>query len=138
MYGEIPSELFLLRNLSNVYLFKNRFSGPIPLQIESLNMIEIDLAMNNLNGTIPEDFGKWTKLELLNLFSNKLYGKIPQSIGLIPSLTNFRVLNNKLSGILPPEIGLHSKLEAFEISDNQFTENLVPLLANYPFYCTQV
>ncbi|KAL2517717.1 Protein kinase family protein with leucine-rich repeat domain [Abeliophyllum distichum] len=124
MYGEIPSGLFLLRNLSNVYLFKNRFSGPIPSQIESLNMIEIDLAMNNLNGTIPEDFGKWTKLELLNLFSNKLYGEIPQSIGLIPSLTNFRVFNNKLSGILPPEIGLHSKLEAFEVSDNQFTGNL--------------
>ncbi|KAK4490979.1 hypothetical protein RD792_001700 [Penstemon davidsonii] len=124
MEGEIPSGLFLLKNLSEVYLYKNRFSGSIPPVIESLNMVEVDLAMNNLTGRIPEDFGKLEKLELLNLFSNNLYGEVPPSIGLIQSLKNFRVFKNDLSGILPPQMGNHSNLEAFEVSDNRFTGNL--------------
>ncbi|KAL0327526.1 UNVERIFIED_CONTAM: Receptor-like protein kinase [Sesamum angustifolium] len=124
MEGEIPGGLFLLKNLSRVYLYKNRFSGSIPQVIESLNMVEIDLAMNSLTGRIPEDIGKLDKLELLNLFANKLYGEVPPSIGLIPSLTNFRVFKNSLNGTLPPEMGNHSKLEAFEVSDNHFTGNL--------------
>ncbi|KAI3454104.1 hypothetical protein Pfo_010767 [Paulownia fortunei] len=124
MEGAIPSGLFLLKNLSKVYLYKNRFSGSIPHVIESLDMVEVDLSMNNLTGRIPEDFGKLENLELLNLFANKLYGEVSPSIGLIPSLKNFRVFRNNLSGILPPEMGIHSKLEAFEVSDNHFIGNL--------------
>ncbi|KAL8504043.1 hypothetical protein ACS0TY_022687 [Phlomoides rotata] len=124
MEGEIPSGLFLLKNLTLVYLFKNRFSGSIPPVIQSLNLEEVDLGMNNLTGEIPEDFGKLQKLRYLHLFTNNLYGEVPASIGRIPSLQNFRVFKNNLSGILPPEMGNHSKLEAFEVSDNHFTGNL--------------
>ncbi|KAL7150796.1 hypothetical protein ABFS83_05G137400 [Erythranthe nasuta] len=124
MEGEIPSGLFLLKNLSKVYLYKNRFSGSIPPIIESLNLVEIDLAMNKLSGEVPEDFGKLKNLELLNLFANELHGELPSSIGSIPALKNFRCFRNNLSGELPPEMGLHSNLEAFEVSDNHFTGNL--------------
>ncbi|KAL0447430.1 UNVERIFIED_CONTAM: Receptor-like protein kinase [Sesamum latifolium] len=124
MEGEIPGGLFLLKNLSKVYLYKNRFSGSIPQVIESINLVEIDLAMNSLTGRIPEEIGKLEKLELLNLFANKLSGEVPPSIGLIPSLKNFRLFKNSLNGTLPPEMGNHSKLEAFEVSDNHFTGNL--------------
>ncbi|PIN10653.1 Serine/threonine protein kinase [Handroanthus impetiginosus] len=124
MEGEIPSGLFLLKNLSEVYLFKNWFSGNIPQVIESLNLVEVDLSMNNLTGLIPEDFGKLKNLQFLNLFANKLYGEVSPSLGLIPNLKNFRVFKNNLSGKLPPEMGNHSKLEAFEVSDNHFTGNL--------------
>ncbi|XP_051129633.1 receptor-like protein kinase HSL1 [Andrographis paniculata] len=122
--GEIPSNLFLLKNLSKVYLFNNQFSGPIPQEIQSFKIVEIDLSKNNLTGRIPEDFGKLNNLEVLSLFANRLNGEIPPSIGLIPSLRNLRIFMNNLSGTLPPEMGNHSRLEAFEVSDNQFTGTL--------------
>ncbi|KAG8381843.1 hypothetical protein BUALT_Bualt05G0014900 [Buddleja alternifolia] len=121
MEGEIPSGLLLLRNLSKVYLFKNRFSGSIPPVVGSLDMVEIDIAMNMLSGEIPEDFGKLEKLELLSLFSNRFSGEIPPKIGQISSLKIFKVFKNNLSGNLPPEMGIHSNLEGFEICDNHFT-----------------
>ncbi|KAL6547547.1 hypothetical protein OROHE_009252 [Orobanche hederae] len=124
MEGAIPNGLFLLKNLSQVYLYSNRFSGSITQVIESLNLAVLDLSDNYLTGKIPEDFGKLKKLERLSLFDNKLSGEMPQSIGLLPNLKNLRVFTNKLSGILPSEMGSYSKLEIFEVSANRFTGNL--------------
>ncbi|KAF3619374.1 putative histidine decarboxylase-like [Capsicum annuum] len=122
--GEIPSGLFLLKNLTIMYLFSNRLSGSIPETFESSNLIELDVSNNNLTGKIPESFGEFEHLEILNLFSNQLYGAIPESIAKISTLKEFKVFRNKLNGSLPSEMGLHSKLEAFEVSVNFFTGNL--------------
>lgn len=122
--GAIPSGLFLLKNLTMMYLYSNQLSGPIPETFGSSNLIELDVSTNNLTGTIPEIFGEFKHLEILNLFSNQLYGAIPESIANIPTLKEFKVFRNKLNGSLPSEMGLHSKLEAFEVSLNSFTGNL--------------
>lgn len=121
MDGRIPDGLFLLKNLSVLLLYRNWFSGPIPSVIESLNLTQMDLAMNRLTEIIPADIGKLQQLQVLNLYSNQLHGEVPASIGLMKSLIDFRVFKNNLSGILPAELGLHSKLEAFEVSDNHFS-----------------
>ncbi|KAG5244221.1 leucine-rich repeat family protein [Salix suchowensis] len=84
----------------------------------------MDLGMNQLNGSIPEDFGKLKKLQLLSLFENHLSGEVPPSIGLLPALKTFKVFSNNLSGALPPKMGLYSKLEEFDVSTNQFSGQL--------------
>ncbi|KAJ6745648.1 RECEPTOR KINASE-LIKE PROTEIN XA21 [Salix koriyanagi] len=84
----------------------------------------MDLGMNQLNGSIPEDFGKLKKLQLLSLFKNNLSGEVPPSIGLLPALKTFKVFSNNLSGALPPKMGLYSKLEEFDVSTNQFSGQL--------------
>ncbi|XVF89147.1 hypothetical protein PTKIN_Ptkin19aG0106900 [Pterospermum kingtungense] len=122
--GPIPTRLFALKNLTDIYLFDNKLSGEIPQSIEALNLVEIDLSVNNLTGTVPEDFGKLQYLDFLDLFLNQLTGEVPTSIGLLPNLKYFSVFDNKLTGVLPPEFGLHSKLEGFEVSQNQFTGQL--------------
>ncbi|OIT01868.1 PREDICTED: receptor-like protein kinase HSL1 [Nicotiana attenuata] len=122
--GEIPSGLFLLKNLTYAYLYSNQLSGLIPETNKSSNLIELDISSNNLTGKIPESFGELKQLEILNLFSNQLYGEIPESIAKIPTLKVFKVFRNKLNGSLPSEIGLHSKLQVFEVSQNLFTGNL--------------
>ncbi|KAF9662351.1 hypothetical protein SADUNF_Sadunf18G0043800 [Salix dunnii] len=121
--GKIPDGLFLLKNLTNLYLFKN-LSGEIPQTVETLSLVEIDLAMNQLNGSIPEDFSKLKKLQLLNLFENHLSGEVPASICLLPELRTLKVFANNLSGFLPPKMGLHSTLEEFDVSTNQFSGQL--------------
>ncbi|GER32129.1 leucine-rich repeat receptor-like protein kinase [Striga asiatica] len=124
MEGSLPNGLFLMKNLSQVYLYQNRFSGWIPQVIESLGLVEIDLATNNLTGKIPLDFCKLEKLELLNLYGNNLFGELPQRIGLLPNLQTLKIFTNNLSGILPPELGIHSKLKDFEVCQNKFIGSL--------------
>ncbi|KAJ6330193.1 hypothetical protein OIU76_008926 [Salix suchowensis] len=112
------------REFDCCYLFYNNLSGEIPQRVETLNLVEMDLGMNQLNGSIPEDFGKLKKLQLLSLFENHLSGEVPPSIGLLPELKTFKVFSNNLSGALPPKMGLYSKLEEFDVSTNQFSGQL--------------
>ncbi|KAI3706454.1 hypothetical protein L6452_24207 [Arctium lappa] len=100
----IPSGLFLLRNLSDLFLYKNNLSGQIPPVIESLNLIQIDLAMNMLKGSTPEDFGKLQQLEVLNL--------------------------NNFSRELLSQLGIHSKLEAFEKKSSSYPPTAIPKLSS--------
>ncbi|CAL5339188.1 unnamed protein product [Camellia sinensis] len=122
--GNIPSGLFLLNNLTILYLFRNQLSGAIPQVVEALNLAEIDLSANNLNGTIPDDFGKLTKLSGLDLIFNQLSGELPASIGRLPSLEVVKLFNNNLSGVLPPDLGKYSMLKEFQVPSNHFTGNL--------------
>ncbi|GKV03470.1 hypothetical protein SLEP1_g15762 [Rubroshorea leprosula] len=114
----------MLKNLTNLFLYDNELSGEIPRPVEALNLVEIDLCMNNLTGTIPGEFGMMQNLVFFNLMSNQLTGEIPAGMDQLPVLKVFGICANKLSGVLPPELGLHSKLEYFEVCDNQFTGQL--------------
>ncbi|CAA3022103.1 receptor kinase 5 [Olea europaea subsp. europaea] len=122
--GSIPNSLFLLKNLTTVYLFKNRLWGPIPQAVEAFNLEVIDLSNNSLTGTIPHDFEKLTKLTGLALFFNQLSGEVPIGIGRLPSLTNIGLWSNNLTGELPPDFGLYSRLERFQVSSNHFVGTL--------------
>ena len=51
--GKIPDGLFSLKNLTSLYLFQNNLSGEIPQRVETLNLVDVDLGMNQLNGSIP-------------------------------------------------------------------------------------
>ncbi|KAK9102293.1 hypothetical protein Sjap_019547 [Stephania japonica] len=122
--GNLLKDLFLFKNLTNLYVYGNRLSGEIPSVIESLKLKDIDLSMNKLSGSIPEGFGKLRDLRNLVLYDNQLTGEIPESVGFLPFLTGIRVFKNGLSGKLPPELGLHSKLEELQVSENRFSGNL--------------
>jgi Leucine-rich repeat (LRR) protein len=104
LVGAIPSGLFLLKNLSHVYLYHNRLSGEIPRLVESTNLIHIDLSMNNLTGSISKDFGKLQNLKLLYLFTNQLIGEILTSLAQLSRLIDFKVFSNKLAGTLPSKL----------------------------------
>ncbi|XP_073031672.1 uncharacterized protein [Primulina eburnea] len=122
--GSIPDDLFLLDNLTNLFLFKNGLSDSIPRRIECLNMQVLDLSSNKLTGTIPDDFGKLNNLTGLALFFNQLSGEIPPSIGRLPKLMDFKLFSNNLSGELPPDFGRYSMLRKFEVFENHFVGKL--------------
>ncbi|KAI3908834.1 hypothetical protein MKW98_029384 [Papaver atlanticum] len=122
--GKIPDQLFLLKNLTSLYLYDNKLSGEIPVKMECLNLVDIDLSMNQLTGTLPHDLGKLKKLVHLLLYRNQLSGEVPASIGKLPSLKQIRLFTNKLNGSLPEDMGLFAKLEALEVAENELTGNL--------------
>ena len=71
--GPLPAWLESLP-LTNLVLYNNRFTGPIPAEIGNLtNIFELGLSSNMLTGEIPATFSNMTHLGSLNLAYNGLY-----------------------------------------------------------------
>uniref|UniRef100_A0A0A8YLS1 non-specific serine/threonine protein kinase n=1 Tax=Arundo donax TaxID=35708 RepID=A0A0A8YLS1_ARUDO len=122
--GTIPMWIWQLKELQYLYMYGNNFTGTISTNVTAMNLVEIDLSINILTGTIPYDFGKLTNLTLLFLYKNQLHGSIPPNIGLLPNLVDIRLFNNNLSGALPPELGKHSLLGNLEVANNNLSGEL--------------
>ncbi len=125
----------------------NRLTGFIPAQIFTKTGIfsdlrRINLANNQLAGTIPETLSDLTQLTHLDLSNNQYTGNIPLVIGLIPNLqslalshntfrgfhTNFELnklsikylhLNNNQLSVLPESLGTLENLQVLSLSTNQ-------------------
>ena len=65
----------------------------------------LNLASNNLTGSIPADLGKLTELTSLNLYNNGLKGSIPPELGNLSSLQTLSLSENALTGEIPSELG---------------------------------
>ncbi|TYJ32744.1 hypothetical protein E1A91_A05G056800v1 [Gossypium mustelinum] len=112
----IPKELGELKLLLSLMLSDNHLSGSIPPEIGILSSLDhLNLAANNLNGSIPiwlrhvnrlsggipsENF-LMGKIPKLNFSHNKLFGFIPSTFDDMLSLTSVDVSDNQLEGPLP-------------------------------------
>nr|CAB3464679.1 unnamed protein product [Digitaria exilis] len=122
--GNIPSGIWNLQKLQNLYLYSNNLTGDMGINgsIGATGLVEVDLSQNQLNGTISESFGSLMKLRLLNLHDNSLYGSIPASIAKLPSLMYLWLWDNNLSGELPAELGKQTPLlRDIQIDSNNFS-----------------
>ncbi|CAN1812691.1 Probable LRR receptor-like serine/threonine-protein kinase At1g56140 [Linum perenne] len=147
--GEIPVELFDLKELMDLNLGQNVLGGPIPVQIGLLsNMQYLSLSSNNFNGALPPELGKLTSLNQLWASDNQFTGKFPDFIatltelrdlriqgtsleGPLPaSLTNLNKLDNlilrncRIAGQIPDEIGAFTKLQLLDVSFNSLSGKL--------------
>jgi hypothetical protein len=64
----------------------------------------LNLASNQLLGTIPAELSKLYQLEELNLQDNFLSGPVPPSLGDLKSLKKFHFSRNVLSGAVPNSV----------------------------------
>ncbi|THF99462.1 hypothetical protein TEA_016334 [Camellia sinensis var. sinensis] len=104
--GEIPNELFMLKELQNLNLAQNVLSGPIPPEIGQLtNMNYLSFAWCLLALTRKQSFN-----HILEQWGRKIYaldisGEIPNELFMLKELQNLNLAQNVLSGPIPPEIG---------------------------------
>lgn len=84
-------------------------------------VVALNLANNNLNGTLPSSFSGLSNLENLNLNNNELNGTIPASIGFLTSLQQLWINQNNLSGNIPGSIGSIRSLRDLDASNNRLT-----------------
>lgn len=87
----------------------------------------LDLVVNNLEGTIPEETGRLSRLRGLGLAVNNLTGPIPGTISNLTSLTKLSLSENSLSGGIPSELGNLKNLTMFQVSANRFLTGPIPL-----------
>ena len=81
----------------------------------------LDLARNNLAGTIPAELGDLSSLTVLLLYGNQLTGAIPAELGSLSNLTRLQLWGNQLTGPIPAELGSLSNLTYLSIDENQLT-----------------
>ena len=68
-------------------------------------VIELELDMNNLIGTIPLQLESLDRLAILDLDGNELTGAIPAELGNLANLTRLDLYENELTGAIPAELG---------------------------------
>ncbi|CAB9526351.1 LRR receptor-like serine threonine-protein kinase At4g08850 [Seminavis robusta] len=76
--GTLHTELGLLSNLNELWMFQNR-----------------------LTGTVPSELGLCSKLDRLNVDQNSLVGSLPDEINNLVMLKEFNISNTQISGVFP-------------------------------------
>jgi hypothetical protein len=96
----------------------------------STSVTGLDLAENNLTGSLPASLKQLTNLRVLRLGVNQISGALPREIG---SLANLELLDlpfNQISGALPAELGKLVRLESLSLGGNQITGGVIPQLGD--------
>ncbi|MCX6790925.1 MAG: leucine-rich repeat domain-containing protein [Candidatus Gribaldobacteria bacterium] len=83
----------------------------------TLNLTELDVSNNKLEGAIQSQIGNLTKLKILRANNNLMTG-VPAEIGRLTSLETLDLSNNQLTG-LPNELANLKNLKTLNLSGNQ-------------------
>ncbi|KAK7382770.1 hypothetical protein VNO80_01830 [Phaseolus coccineus] len=101
--GQFPRAIQNCSSLTGLDLSINKLSGTIPEDICSLVpfVTTLDLSSNEFSGAIPVNLSNCTFLNSLKLDQNRLIGQIPLQLGILPRIKTFSVSNNLLTGQVP-------------------------------------
>ena len=111
-------------------------NGPVTdwygVDLEDNKVSRLLLESNNLVGTIPEEIGNLTNIELLKIGINKISGQIPSSIGNCTKLSYLDVRGNELTGNIPIELSNCTELKTIWAINNQFSGSFPEALLLIP------
>jgi len=116
--GSIVTDLLKLPYLDSLDLSHNSLEGSISEDFKTLKTLK--LSHNEVSGSIPEGlFYEDSPLEELDIASNELTGTIPGTIGEANNLKIVKLSDNELGGTIPP-LG-NMPLETFHGDGNTLT-----------------
>ncbi|KAF8100969.1 hypothetical protein N665_0212s0013 [Sinapis alba] len=117
--GTLPQNL-VFPNLYTVDLSSNNFEGPFPRW--TTNATNIYLYQNNLSGPLPLNIGAlMPRMGWLYLFDNSFTGEIPSSLCEVTELYNLNLRNNRFSGSFPKCWHDSSQLFTIDASENNIS-----------------
>eukprot|EP00531_Pseudo-nitzschia_arenysensis_P009045 CAMPEP_0116149816 /NCGR_PEP_ID=MMETSP0329-20121206/19183_1 /TAXON_ID=697910 /ORGANISM="Pseudo-nitzschia arenysensis, Strain B593" /LENGTH=2572 /DNA_ID=CAMNT_0003646223 /DNA_START=244 /DNA_END=7959 /DNA_ORIENTATION=+ len=87
---------------------------------QSPNLQILNVADNNLGGSIPEEIFKTKTLKKINLGHNSFSGQLSDVIGGLASLESLILYHNEFTGRIPAAIGELANLEVLNLAENNF------------------
>jgi hypothetical protein len=87
-------------------------------------MVELNLTNNGLSGTLNQELGNLTSLQLLDLSDNELKGAVPSSIGSLVHLKTLRLSYNYFTGPVPQSLEHLNQLELLHFHGNGLTGSM--------------
>ncbi|KAH7293051.1 hypothetical protein KP509_28G009600 [Ceratopteris richardii] len=118
--------------MQKLYLYKNELNGSIPREFGNYTYaLEIDLSENKMTGNIPPELGRLEQLQLLHLFENFFTGSIPSDLGNLSNIQQLDFSINNLTDGIPTSLQYLSKLKDIRLFDNNLHGPLPPLLGKY-------
>ncbi|KAK1377935.1 Protein kinase domain-containing protein [Heracleum sosnowskyi] len=85
-------------------------------------LVTLELFSNKLSGMIPASVFNLSLLNVFNLADNQLQGSIPSDFGLtLPNLQKIQLSNNRFTGSIPVSLSNASKLQVIDLQFNHFS-----------------
>ncbi|CAL1360166.1 unnamed protein product [Linum trigynum] len=124
--GEIPSEIWGLKELEVLdlqgNLFTGEYSGQFGVGLTKLRVL--NLGFNRIHGEIPASISRFASLQVLNLAGNHLIGTVPPVLGNCHQLRTLSLNSNRFTGQIPSEFGQLKRLQVLDLSRNHFPDTL--------------
>lgn len=86
----------------------------------SINLQVLDVADNNIGGTVPDEIYRISTLKKINLGHNSFSGQLKDIISGLKSLESLVLYHNQFTGRIPAEIGDLINLEVLNLAENNF------------------
>jgi len=123
--------------VTNITLDNNKLEGIIPSELSSVDSLEVlELNTNSLKGTNTSFFDGFFQHDLINfktfdVSNNYLSGTIPAQFEKYGNLTKLSLINNEFTGSFPVEITNLRKLVFLGLSSNSLTGTLPRKISNF-------
>lgn len=103
----------------------NNVGGSLPDEIGELDSLEyIRIDQSPISGPIPASIGDLEKLNFIYFNSSDFSGSLPASLGNLDNLTTIFLASTNLSGTIPPELFGAEKLSSLWLQGNDFTGSI--------------
>ncbi|CAN1795700.1 Probable LRR receptor-like serine/threonine-protein kinase At1g74360 [Linum perenne] len=100
--GQVPEEIGRMKNFSMLHLGINNFTGELPLQVQQMPLVVLNLTRNLFRGIIPSEIGNIKCLQNLDFSFNNFSGIFPTSLNNLTELSKFNIsYNPSISGVIP-------------------------------------
>ncbi|GKV09576.1 hypothetical protein SLEP1_g21056 [Rubroshorea leprosula] len=114
-------------HVTELLLSGNQLTGSLPDELGYLSNLEIlQVDENNISGPIPTSFANLNKTIHFHMNNNSISGQIPPELSKLANLIHFFLNNNNLSGYLPEELAQMPNLTILQLDNNNFDGATIP------------